>query len=252
MSDDLELAASLVREAGQLACRLRTEGLSVATKTNPSDIVTNADRAAESLIVSRLLAERPDDGIVGEEGAAHPSKSGRTWVIDPVDGTFNFAAGLTWWCSAIALLDQDDLILGAVYHPHDDLLYLGGPELMPTRNGEPILPILDRGLAESAVATYLHPPFYESAVGAAFARAVAGAATLRMLGSGTLDQMAIAEGRFGALFQHSVADWDWLPGSAIVRGLGGAALQVEAAGVTWSIAGAPTAVAQIHAALTAP
>ena len=57
------------------------------------------------------------------------SASGRTWVIDPVDGTYNFVHGLTWWCSAIALVVDDEPLLGAVYHPHDDALYVGGPGL---------------------------------------------------------------------------------------------------------------------------
>src|SRR3546814_8483015 len=84
-SADLELAARLVREAGDLAASLRAEGLAAEQKSNVADIVTAADHAAEALIVEILRAERPDDSIVGEEGANHAGSSGRTWVIDPVD-----------------------------------------------------------------------------------------------------------------------------------------------------------------------
>ena len=84
---DAALAADLVREAALLAARIRAEGLDVSRKTSGSDVVTQADLAAERLIVQQLTAERPDDAIVGEEGASRSGTSGRTWVIDPVDGT---------------------------------------------------------------------------------------------------------------------------------------------------------------------
>ena len=246
--DDAQLAAELVREAGSLAAAMRRDGLDAETKTHISDIVTAADRAAERLVVERLREARPDDAILGEEGADHTGTSGRTWVIDPVDGTYNFHSGLTWWCSALALTDADDVLLGAVYHPHDDALFVGGPDLPSARNGEAMSTLVDVPLARTCATTYLHPPF-DHDVFAAFERAAGGAATLRMLGSGTMDAMAIAQGQLGVSFQHTVADWDRLPGAAIIRGVGGAARRVSAGGVLWSVAGAPTAVAQVCAAL---
>ena len=251
LAEDAELAASLVRDAGRLAARMRADGLSAHRKTSVSDVVTAADRAAEELITERLARERPADAVVGEEGTDRPGSSGRSWVIDPVDGTFNFVRGLTWWCSALALRGPDDVILGAVHHPHDDASYVGGPALPSTRNGVRLPSLQDRPLAESCASTYLHPPFYDGEVGAAFVRAVSGVATLRMLGSGTMDQMAVAQGQMDVLFQHSVPDWDWYPGIAIVRGVGGVARRVTAGGVEWSVAGVPTAVAEICAALEA-
>jgi fructose-1,6-bisphosphatase/inositol monophosphatase family enzyme len=251
LADDAALAASLVREAGRLAARMRAEGVTTQEKTSVSDVVTAADKAAERLITERLARERPHDAILGEEGTDRPGTSGRTWVIDPVDGTWNFVRGLTWWCSAIALRDADDVLLGAVHHPHDDVLFVGGPSLPSTRNGAPLPRLGDRPLAESCASTYLHPPFYDGEVGAAFVRAVSGVATLRMLGSGTMDQMAVAEGQMDVLFQHTVQDWDWYPGIAIVRGVGGVARRTTAGGVEWSVSGVPTAVAEVCAALEA-
>lgn len=247
-AEDAALAADLVREAGGLAGELRASGMRVDTKTSVSDVVTAADHAAERLVVDHLGAWRPDDGVLGEEGNERTSASGRTWVIDPVDGTYNFVHGLTWWCSAIALVDGDDVVLGAVYHPHEDTMYVGGPDLPTTRNGEPVV-VADRPLAESCLSTYLHPPFFADESGAAFARVVGRAATLRMLGSGSLDLAAVAQGHLGVYVQHSVEPWDWLPGSALVRGAGGDARQVPAGGRTWSVAGAATAVAEVCAAL---
>lgn len=246
---DAELAARLVREAGTLAGRMRADGLAPERKTSISDLVTAADRAAERLIVETLAAERPDDGVLGEEGAARAGTSGRRWVIDPVDGTYNFVAGLDWWCSALALVDGDDLVLGAIHHPATGRTFVGGPELPTTVNGVPLAPLPDRTLADSCLVTYLDPPYFDDEVGETFGRMARRAATLRMQGSGSMDATAIAEGRLHVLCQHSVPPWDELPGAAIIRGVGGVTATVEAGGVAWYAAGAPTAVAQVIGAL---
>ncbi|MBZ5741162.1 inositol monophosphatase family protein [Nocardioides mangrovi] len=249
-TDDVELAAHLVREAGVLAQRMRADGLDPQRKTSISDVVTAADHAAERLIVDTLARQRPEDGVLGEEGADREGTSGRRWVIDPVDGTYNFVAGLDWWCSALALVDGDDLVLGAVHHAATGRTWVGGPAAGPSVDGVPLPRLPDRSAAESCLVTYLHPPFYDTEVGAAFGRMVSGVATVRMLGSGTMDAMAIAEGRLHVLCQHSVPPWDRLPGEAIILAAGGTTRTVRAAGVEWYVAGAPTAVAEVAAALS--
>ncbi|MBB6629532.1 inositol monophosphatase [Nocardioides sp. KIGAM211] len=251
LAADARLAGELVRAAGQFALRMRAEGaaaggLGSEQKTSVSDIVTAADHAAERMIVERLARERPGDGILAEEGSRATGTSGRTWVIDPVDGTYNFHSGLPWWCSALALVDADDVLLGAVHHPHDDTLFLGGPDLPSTRDGAPLGRVPDLPLAEVCATTYLHYPRATPDIATAFARVAGHAATVRMLGSGSMDAMAIAQGQLGVSFQHTVADWDRLPGAAIIRGAGGEASRIEAAGVVWSVAGSPTAVAEVR------
>jgi fructose-1,6-bisphosphatase/inositol monophosphatase family enzyme len=242
---DADLAELLVREAGSLARAMREEGLEAFEKTSVSDLVTAADRAAERRIVEKLAEERPDDGVLGEEGAAREGTSGRRWIIDPVDGTYNFVAGLDWWCSALALVDGDDLVLGAVHHPATGRTFVGGPGL-PTRvDGAELPRLTDRPLAESCLTTYLHPPEYGSEIGAAFDRMVEGAATLRMLGSASMDGTAVASGMLHVRCQYSLPPWDELPAAALILGAGGATRRIEAGGVTWYAAGAPTAVADI-------
>lgn len=252
-ADDLEedagLAARLVREAGSLALRMRGEGVTVDSKTSISDVVTAADHAAERLVVETLAAERPDDGVLGEEGASSTGTSGRTWVIDPVDGTYNFLAGLDWWCSAVALTDGDDLVLGAVHQPATGRTWVGGPDLPTTLDGVPLDSLADRPLATSCLVTYLHPPFHAGDVGAAFGRMAGAAATLRMMGSGSMDATAVAEGRLHVLCQHSVPAWDELPGAALIRGVDGTTRHVGAAGVRWYAAGVPSAVDDVERAL---
>ena len=248
---DAELAARIVREAGELARDMLAQGLRAERKTSVSDVVTAADHAAERLVLEILVRERPDDAVVGEEGAAREGSSGRTWVVDPVDGTYNFVHGLDWWCSALALRDADDVLVGAVHQPATGSTYVGGPGLPSSRDGVPLPRIQDRPLAQACLTTYLHPPFFGTEVSAAFERMANGAATLRMLGSGSMDAMAVADGRLHVLCQHSVPAWDELPGAAIVRGAGGRTRRIEASGVGWYVAGAPTAVDEVCAALLA-
>lgn len=250
--DDVVLASSLVREAGTLAARMRAgglEGLGVQQKTSVSDVVTAADHAAEELVAGRLASERPDDGVLGEEGVDVAGTTGRRWVIDPVDGTYNFTIGLTWWCSAIALVEDDELVLGAIYHPHEDALYVGGPGLATTCDGVAVPRPPDVPLERASLATYFHPRAFAGEAGAAFARATGGAAAVRMLGSGSMDATAVARGVVTLQMQHSVPPWDELPGAALVRGAGGVTRRVAHEGLEWYAAGAPTAVAEACAAL---
>ncbi|GAA1729640.1 inositol monophosphatase family protein [Aeromicrobium alkaliterrae] len=249
--DDAQLAARLVTDAARLAAEMRISGLEVARKTSISDVVTDADHAAERLVVETLTRERPDDGLLGEEGTNTPGTSGRRWVIDPVDGTYNFASGSDYWCSAIALTDGDVAVLGAVAHHASGTVWVGGPELPTTANGQPLQAREDADLAGLSVASYLHPSgIAHENVREPFLRAASGAATLRMLGSGSMDLVGVATGRIGAWFQHSTPAWDWLPGAAIVAGSGCSAVQREVSGLLWSTAGPPAATREIVDRLT--
>jgi len=255
--DDYELAAALVREAGQLALLMRMAGLESEQKTSVSDVVTAADHAAEAYVLEQLRRCRPDDGILGEEGASIQGTSGRTWVIDPVDGTYNFLHGSTYWCSAIALKDRNDVLLGAVFQPEEDKLWLGGHDRPATLNGDPIPSFTDDGgrrnatdVAELGAATYIHPTWLMDPLCAMpWHAAATSAASLRMFGSGSCDLGRVADGQLGCWFQHSCPEWDWLPGKAIVRAAGGAVDTVRVNGLQWFIAGGTTAVRQLRAAL---
>jgi myo-inositol-1(or 4)-monophosphatase len=247
VATDLALAASLVREAGQLAAAMRRDGLVTKTKTSVSDVVTAADHAAEELIVTRLRAERPEDGLVGEEGTDEPGA--RTWFIDPVDGTYNFAFGLPIWCSALGLADSGGAVLGAIYQPVTDELWLGGRDDPTTCNGVPVAPDT-RALAEVSVATYLHPDTLpDDRVRLPLLRAIRRAATVRMMGSGSVELAAVASGRLGCFVQYDCLPWDWLPGSALVTAAGGTVRIVELDGHRWHLAGSAGVVEEVSALL---
>ncbi len=282
---DLELAAALVRHAGQLARGMRADGLLAEQKTSVSDVVTAADRAAESFVVEQLRRCRPADGILGEEGAAHPGTSGRTWVIDPVDGTYNFLSGSTYWCSALALKPDDvhpdgihpegvhpdgvhpdgvhpdghagpeaaqdpNVLLGAIYQPEEDKLWLGGVDHPATLNGRLLRPPSNASIGQLSAGTYIHPAWLVQPHAAMPWHAAAILpATIRMLGSGSCDLGRVADGQLGCWFQHSCPEWDWLPGKAIVQAAGGATAVVRVNGLDWCIGGGPTAVREVAAAL---
>jgi fructose-1,6-bisphosphatase/inositol monophosphatase family enzyme len=240
--DDVELAAALVRDAGTLAARMLRDGLTTHHKTSISDVVSAADHAAEELVVRRLREQRPEDGIVGEEGTSDQGQPGRTWYVDPVDGTYNFLSGLPEWCSALALGET----LGAVYQPAADELWVGGPDHPTAGNGTPLEPLTDRPLAAVSIATYLHPTTLpDDALRLPLLRVMQGAATVRMLGSGSVELAAVAAGRLGASIQADSLSWDWLPGAALVRGAGGAAEVVEVGGRRWHVTGSRQTVDEI-------
>ena len=248
MIEDAALAAELVRDAGTLAARMRHAGVESARKTSVSDIVTAADHAAEQLIVERLRTQRPSDGIVGEEGTSHPGH--RTWYVDPIDGTYNYACNLPIWCAAVSLAEGDDTLVGAVYDPTGDELWVGGRARPTVRNGVPVAQLADRPLGELSIATYLHPTTLpDDAVRRPLARAVRAAATVRAFGSGSMELAWVAGGRLGVYVQHDCLPWDWLPGAALVTAAGGATRVVDLDGHRWHIAGNHQVVDEVSLAL---
>ncbi|MGI8665745.1 MAG: inositol monophosphatase family protein [Jatrophihabitans sp.] len=251
MTDDLALAAELVRAAGTLAARMLSAGLDTQHKSSVSDVVSAADHAAEQLVFDRLRRDRPQDGVIGEEGAHHPGE--RIWFVDPVDGTYNFLFGLPYWCSALALARRDEPdgplvpILGAVYHPYTDELWLGGLDHPTTCNGLAVRPLVDTALSQLSLASYLHPATLPDAEAREpFLAVMGGAATVRMLGSGSIELASVAAGRLGVWAQHDCLDWDWLPGAALVTAAGGVTEVLTHRGHRWHLAGNRQAVAEIR------
>ena len=122
MNELLDLAVEIAKKAGALLLE-RPATLDINTKSSDIDIVTQMDRASERLIVDSILAVRPDDGIIGEEGADRKSKSGYTWVIDPIDGTVNYLYDMAGWSISIAIKDQSGTVVGVVYSPTINALF---------------------------------------------------------------------------------------------------------------------------------
>lgn len=241
--DDHSLAAALVTDAARLAADMRRDGAQAERKTSAADLVTAADRAAEELVRRQLLEHRPGDGVLGEEGARSEAIDGRRWTVDPIDGTFNYVAGLPAWCSAVSLEVDGELRVGAVRRPTVDETWVAS-DGVTTRDGERVPPVPDVALAATSVATFLNSSHLRAAEAGPMAVLLAAAATVRISGSGSCDMVDVAAGRIGLWVQTDCADWDWLPGRALVEGAGGVATVVRAHGHDWHLAGAPTAVRQ--------
>lgn len=249
--DDIDLAEQLVTRAASLASELRRQGLTSERKTSNADLVSAADRAAEDHVRGTLARERVGDGLLGEEGTSSDSRNGRLWIVDPVDGTFNFLSGLASWCSAVALQVDDELVIGAVHRPE-----LGETWLADGRgtrvNGKRVAPLADRPLADSSVATYVNPAdMVDPTVVAVMTGMLDSAATVRISGSGTCDLADVAAGRIGLWVQWDCDDWDWLPGRALVEGAGGRTEVIDHLGRRWHLAGSARAVGEASEVLRA-
>jgi len=171
-------------------------------------------------------------------------------VIDPVDGTYNFVSGLPAWCSALALLDGEHLVLGAIFQATTDELWLGGRDLPFTLNGVPQPPLPDRALADVSISTYLHPTRVgDLDLRDGLLRSIAGAASVRIIGSGSVELAAVAAGRLGVWLHADTLSWDWLPGAALVTAAGGVTDVFQHGGHRWHVAGPPTGVADARAAV---
>lgn len=217
-----DIATELARAAGTMAREGRAGGLaSFDTKSTATDVVTEYDRAAESLIVGELRVRRPDDGVIGEEGSAVSGTSGIDWVIDPIDGTTNFLYGLPSWCVSIAATDRLGSLAGAVYLPVTDEMFVAWRGGGATCNGLPIRASDVGELGLALVATgfgYLAARRRDQA--ADIAAILPAVRDLRRLGSAAIDLCYVACGRVDAYYEQWLNPWDVAAGQLIAAEAG--------------------------------
>lgn len=229
LADDLlQLAIDVAREAGELVVTARRSGVEVADrKSSPVDVVTQVDRDSEALIRARLLAARPLDGFLGEEGGRGASESGLTWVVDPIDGTVNFLYGIPHYAVSIAVVEGEpdpqtwSAVVGVVLNPATGELFTarrGGGALLdgrPIRVAEPVpLPeaLIGTGFAYSAAT--------RAEQGAAMAHLLPRIRDIRRMGTASLDLCAVASGRTNGYFERTLSAWDHAAGALIAREAG--------------------------------
>jgi myo-inositol-1(or 4)-monophosphatase len=218
----LDLALETAREAGRLVVSMRGRGVDVAdTKSSPVDVVTEADRACEELILARLLVARPTDGFVGEEGDDVQGTSGVRWIVDPIDGTVNYLYGLPHYAVSIAVARGDEVVAGVVLSPVPGLEYAASLGGGATCNGAPVLVRPTPPLDQSLVATGFG---YETAVRERQAHSVARmlprVRDIRRQGSCALDLCAVAAGQADAYVEEGPHLWDYAAGALIAREAG--------------------------------
>lgn len=218
----LALGLGVAREAAALLLDgLAHMRVTVDTKTSVSDVVTEMDRASEALVVGRLLAARPDDAVLAEEGSSRPGTSGVRWVVDPLDGTTNYLYGHPGWTVSVAAEVAGRAVAGVVVDPTLGEAYwatLGGGAFC---NGEPIAPSGGTALASALVATGFSYLAAERAHQAAVLQHVLPRVRdVRRHGSASLDLCWLARGRVDAYYEGPVARWDVAAGLLIASEAG--------------------------------
>jgi myo-inositol-1(or 4)-monophosphatase len=238
------LARDLAEQAGALVRAGRRRGLShVTTKSSITDMVTEYDRLSEDLIVRGLLAARPRDAIIGEEGADRAGTSGVDWLIDPIDGTTNFLYDLPGYAISIAARDSDGLLAGVVHVPALGETFHAG------RGGGAFLddaPIRCSGatvLATSLVATgFSYDPGLRVRQTTALVEIIGRIRDIRRFGAAAVDLCHVACGRVDAYYERGLAAWDLAAGELIAR---------EAGAVVTGFDGAPPRPGAVAAATPA-
>jgi myo-inositol-1(or 4)-monophosphatase len=215
----LALAVGIAAEVTEELRQARTRGhLQVATKSSTTDLVTEMDVWSERHIVRRLLDARPNDGIVGEEGAAHDSSSGVRWYIDPIDGTTNYTYG-HWGCSVSIGAEIDGALAVAVVHdPFTGELFtatLGGGAF---RNGER-LHCSDRDdLSLALVATgFGYAEERRSHQARTLTHVLPRIRDIRRMGGAAIDLCSVGLGRVDAYYERGLSPWDVAAGSLVAQ-----------------------------------
>ncbi|SEL12192.1 myo-inositol-1(or 4)-monophosphatase [Blastococcus sp. DSM 46786] len=223
----LELAVAAAREAAVLVAHGReSAGDQVTTKSSPVDVVTAVDAASEELLVRRLLDARPEDGVLGEEGAAREGTSGVRWIVDPIDGTVNFLYDIPAYAVSVAAEVDGVVRAGAVLNVATGELFTatsgGGAWLeapgRPVRRlavGTP--PSLDRTMVATGFGYRVEQ---RRAQGAVVAELVTRVRDIRRFGSAALDLCAVAAGRVDAYYELDLNPWDHAAGALVAAEAG--------------------------------
>lgn len=192
-------------------------------KASTIDLVTEMDVASETLIKEAIAKAYPDHAFLGEEsGATAPAASGYRWVVDPLDGTTNYAHGLPIYCVSIGLELDGRPVLGVIYAPSLGELYCAEQGGGATLNGKPIGVSTTNEVAKSVLVTgFPYDVRIKSANLAHFNSFIHQAQAVRRLGSAAIDLAWVAAGRFDGFWEPRLAAWDMCAGYVIVTEAGG-------------------------------
>ncbi|MGH3304510.1 MAG: inositol monophosphatase family protein [Streptosporangiaceae bacterium] len=249
-----ELASAIAQEAAELLLTRRGQVTVVQTKSSPTDVVTEMDRAAEALIRDRLAAARPGDAVLGEEGGQTGAGSVR-WIVDPLDGTVNYLYGLPDWAVSIAAEVSGDVVAGAVCVPLRRSLFTaasgGGAWLESARRpGRQRLACNSGvGLSAALVATgFGYAAGQRARQGRVAAAVLPRVRDIRRSGSAATDLCSVAAGQVDAYYEQGLQYWDVAAGGLIAREAGArtGGLHGQAAGTDLTIAAAAGLFTELH------
>jgi len=236
------LAVTVAREAGDLLADRAGQVEVAATKSSPTDVVTEMDRRSEELIRSRILAARPSDAILGEEGGliGNAGNAPVLWVIDPLDGTVNYLYGLHDWAVSIAAEVAGEIVAGAVCVPVRGELFSavkGGGALLESADGESKLHCntgvpLERALIGTGFGYLAARRKVQGEVVAAMLPQVR---DIRRIGVASIDLCAVAAGRLDGFYERGLNYWDWAAGALVAAEAGAAAGGLDGRPVSQSL-----------------
>jgi myo-inositol-1(or 4)-monophosphatase len=253
ISRALPFAKSLALEAGALLRSYQESGFAIQHK-GTVDLVTDADKASETLIAGRICEVWPDHRLIGEEGARGSEASDDApfgWIVDPLDGTTNFAHRYPHFAVSICLEHLGEPVVGVVYDPMKDELFAAAQGLGATLNDRPLKVSATTSLQQALLATGFSYDIAErsesSALWTTFNNGTQG---LRRAGAAALDISYVAAGRLDGYFERPVNAWDIGAGVVLVREAGGTVTSLEGDPFDLSrreiVAANPLLIDQIH------
>jgi myo-inositol-1(or 4)-monophosphatase len=251
ISVERRVAVETARAAGRLLLAELRGPRSIRYKGAPTNLVTEMDARAEALILEQMAAAFPDDGVLAEEGGARAGRSGRRWIVDPLDGTTNYAHGLPIFGVSIALETAGRIVLGVVYDPNHDELFVAergaGAWLGDVRLAVSATTVLDESLLATGSPYGIREiPDNNLAEYAAFSLRARG---VRRMGSAVLYLAYVAAGRLDGYWELVLGPWDLAAGSLLVEEAGGRITDVRGGPIDLA---APSVVAsngRIHDAM---
>ena len=242
--DLLALCLGIARQAGAILMD-RPATFEVWSKSTAIDIATQMDRTSEKFIVDSLLASRPHDGIIGEEGTSRLSTSGLTWIIDPVDGTVNYLYGIPGWNVSIAVKDERGVIAGVVHSPTINSTFTairGEGAYLNARKIQCNDPVsLDLALIGTGFAYDLRRRVEQGRI---VAQLLPQIRDLRRLGTAAIDICYVALGSLDGYFEYGLFEWD-RAAAELIANEAGAVMTTDSMGIT--VCAGPT----LHPALAA-
>lgn len=215
------LAVDAATEAGELAARGQAGITVLDTKSTPTDVVTEMDRAAERLIRERLLAARPGDAVLGEEGGAASGSSGVRWIVDPIDGTVNYLYGRPDWAVCVAAEVGGEVVAAAVVAPGRGEVFEavrgGGAHCGGERLRAPAAVPLEEALVATGFGYSARRRAHQAEV---LRTVLPRVRDIRRAGSAALDLCGLAQGRHNAYYERGLNRWDWAAAGLIAQEAG--------------------------------
>lgn len=218
-----ETLLTAAHEAGSIILQYFNGAFKINHKEGINNLVTEVDNLAEKKIIEVITERFPDHSIISEEVGELSKPSDYQWIIDPIDGTVNFAHGVPICCVSIGLLHKNELILGAVYNPMMDEFFFAEKGKGATLNGEKISVSKKSDFRTAFLVTgfpYKWPDGPEHPI-KVFERLVLEGLPVRRLGSAAIDLCWVACGRFDGFWEYNLSAWDVAAGYLIVQEAGG-------------------------------